>query len=229
MAKGTAPDRISAGQREKLVKETLGGIAALKVRNTPALRGVRRSLSAKLKGAYPEDVKAIGLALAKAGRIWLGCEVVNQHRGALEIMTIRDVESFGDRMESWEEVDSFGVLLSGAAWLKSRISDTDIKRWAKSDDFWWRRAALVSTVVLNGKTRGGNGDAKRTLAICEMLVDDHEDMVVKAMSWALRSLTPWEPAAVKGFLEKHDSVLASRVKREVRNKLKTGLKNPKKR
>ncbi|CAN0430304.1 unnamed protein product, partial [Phaeothamnion confervicola] len=212
-----------------LVKETLGAIAALKVRNTPELRGVRRGLSVKLKSAHPDDVKAVGLALAKAGRIWLGCEVVNQHRGALENLTLRDVEAFGDGMASWEEVDSFGVLLSGAAWLKGRISDADVKRWAKSDDFWWRRAALVSTVVLNGKTRGGKGDAKRTLAICEMLVDDYEDMVVKAMSWALRSLAPWEPAAVKGFLEKHDGVLAARARREVRNKLNTGLKNPKSR
>ncbi|MDP3735839.1 MAG: DNA alkylation repair protein [Hyphomonadaceae bacterium] len=229
MTAGATPMRIPAAGREKLVKETLGAIAALKVRNTPALRGVRRGLSARLKGAHPEDVKAVGLALAKSGRIWLGCEVVNQHRGALESLALRDVEAFGDGMASWEEVDSFGVLLSGAAWLKGRISDADVKRWAKSDDFWWRRAALVSTVVLNGKTRGGKGDAKRTLAICEMLVDDYEDMVVKAMSWALRSLAPWEPMAVKGFLEEHDGVLAARARREVRNKLKTGLKNPKSR
>jgi 3-methyladenine DNA glycosylase AlkD len=54
-------------------------------------------------------------------------------------------------------------------------------------------------------------------------------MVVKAMSWALRELIRHEPDAVQEFLLKHENVLAARVKREVRNKLKTGLKNPKSR
>lgn len=60
-----------------------------------------------------------------------------------------------------------------------------------------------------------------------MLVSDHEDMVAKAMSWALRVLVVHDPTAVRKFLKKYEQELAARVKREVRNKLKTGLKNPK--
>jgi 3-methyladenine DNA glycosylase AlkD len=52
-------------------------------------------------------------------------------------------------------------------------------------------------------------------------------MVVKALSWALRELIPHDPDAVRNFLSQHEEVLAARVKREVRNKLTTGLKNPK--
>lgn len=217
---------LTAPEREKLAKETLAEIASLKVRNTPALRGVRRKLSAKLRTAAPKDVTEVALALAKAGRKWLGYEIVNQHKAALKSLTIGEVEALGRGMASWDEVDSFGVLLSGAAWLEGGIGDADVTRWAKSRDLWWRRAALVSTVVLNAKSRGGTGDAKRTLMIAEILVRDHEDMIVKAMSWALRSLAPWDPKAVKAFLEAHDDELAARAKREVRNKLCTGLKNP---
>jgi 3-methyladenine DNA glycosylase AlkD len=217
---------LTTAERERLTKETLAEIAALRIRNTPALRGVRRALSAKLRKAEPGDVKAVALALAKAGRKWLGYEIINQHKTALRSLTVGEVEALGRGMSSWEEVDSFGVLLSGAAWLEGCISDADVKRWARSKDLWWRRAALVSTVVLNAKSRGGEGDAKRTLMIAERLVADREDMVVKAMSWALRSLAPWDSKAVKAFLEKHDGELAARAKREVRNKLRTGLKNP---
>jgi 3-methyladenine DNA glycosylase AlkD len=217
---------LTAAEREKLAKETLAEIAALRIRNTPALRGVRRGLSAKLRKAEPGDVKAVALALAKSGRKWFGYEIISQHKAALGSLTIGEVEALGQGMSSWDEVDSFGVLLSGAAWLAGSISDADVKRWARSKDLWWRRAALVSTVVLNAKSRGGKGDAKRTLMIAEMLVADREDMVVKAISWALRSLVPWDAKAVKGFLEKHDEKLAARAKREVRNKLRTGLKNP---
>jgi 3-methyladenine DNA glycosylase AlkD len=59
-----------------------------------------------------------------------------------------------------------------------------------------------------------------------MLVDDKDDMVVKAMSWALRELVNHDPQAVSNFLAENESRLAARVKREVRNKLQTGLKNP---
>jgi 3-methyladenine DNA glycosylase AlkD len=59
-----------------------------------------------------------------------------------------------------------------------------------------------------------------------MLMADRDDMVVKALSWALRELVVHDAAAVHRFLATHDDVLAARVKREVRNKLETGLKNP---
>ena len=68
----------------------------------------------------------------------------------------------------------------------------------------------------------------RTLAVCRLLVADHEDMVAKAMSWALRELVVHDPEAVRGFLKEHAGTLAARVKREVQNKLNSGLKNPRK-
>jgi 3-methyladenine DNA glycosylase AlkD len=59
-----------------------------------------------------------------------------------------------------------------------------------------------------------------------MLIRDRDDMVVKALSWALRELSKRNPLPVSSFLEQYDEQLAPRVKREVTNKLKTGLKNP---
>jgi 3-methyladenine DNA glycosylase AlkD len=52
-------------------------------------------------------------------------------------------------------------------------------------------------------------------------------MVAKALSWALRELVVHDAKAVQRFLDEHEEVLAARVKREVKNKLRTGLKNPK--
>ena len=71
---------------------------------------------------------------------------------------------------------------------------------------------------------GGTGDAPRTLAICARLAADRDDMVVKALSWALRELIHWDPNAVRDFLGGHD--VAARVRREVAHKLETGRKAP---
>jgi 3-methyladenine DNA glycosylase AlkD len=112
------------------------------------------------------------------------------------------------------------------ALLKGQISDEAILAWARSDDPWWRRAALVSTVALNVRSHGGKGDLPRTLQICRLLVGDQHDMVVKALSWALRELVVHDAAKVQEFLDQYEAELAPRVKREVGNKLRTGLKNP---
>ena len=63
--------------------------------------------------------------------------------------------------------------------------------------------------------------------VCDLHVSDKDDMVVKTLSLALRSLAGHDPKTVDDFLSRNDSVLAARVRREVRNKLETGYKNPK--
>jgi 3-methyladenine DNA glycosylase AlkD len=153
-------------------------------------------------------------------------ELIREHEAAFERMGEAELESFGQGIASWHSVDTFARTLSGPAWLHGQVSDSVIDRWAHSEDRWWRRAALVSTVALNMRSHGGTGDVLRTLAVCRLLVDDDDDMVVKAMSWALRALVAHDPDAVRAFLAQHEDVLAARVKREVRNKLETGLKNP---
>lgn len=59
-----------------------------------------------------------------------------------------------------------------------------------------------------------------------MLMNDPDDTIVKALSWALRELVVHNPEEVKEFIHAHEGVLATRIEREVRNKLTTGLKNP---
>jgi 3-methyladenine DNA glycosylase AlkD len=54
-------------------------------------------------------------------------------------------------------------------------------------------------------------------------------MVEKALSWALRILAVRDADVVTAFVAENETVLAARVKREVRNKLSSGRKNPRKR
>jgi hypothetical protein len=155
-------------------------------------------------------------------------ELLSYHRPAMRALDSVELGALGRGNNSWWSVDSFARLLSGPAWMAGQVSDEVIHTWARSADLWWRRAALVSTVAFNMRSHGGKGDAPRTFAVCRMLACDHEDMVVKALSWALRELVWVDRKAVEDFLVEYDYCLAGRVKREVRHKLDTGLKNPKK-
>jgi 3-methyladenine DNA glycosylase AlkD len=202
-------------------------IRALPVRNTPSVRAVRRDYSRRLREADPAFVLVLVHALLeKYDQRWVAYELIGGHEGAFRRLSEDELEALGQGINSWGSVDSFARILSGPAWRDGLVDEDLIHRWAHAQDRWWRRAALVSTVALNVRSHGGTGDVPRTLAVCGLLVDDRDDMVVKALSWALRELVVHDPAAVEAFLEEHDAVLAARVKREVRNKLKTGLKNP---
>jgi 3-methyladenine DNA glycosylase AlkD len=202
-------------------------LRALPVRNTPNERAVCRRLFRELAPASPEFILALARELLLGyDHRWIAYELIESHPGAFQRLGQAELEELGRGIDSWWTVDSFARTLSGPAWLKRQVPDDLIHRWAGSEDRWWRRAALVSTVALNAPSHGGFGDVPRTLAVCRRLVDDHDDMVVKAMSWALRELLVFDPDAVRRFLAEHEVALAARVKREVRNKLDTGLKNP---
>lgn len=209
---------------DAIARRTRARIRALPSRYTPFIREVRKQLSLELRGADARDVVAVGEALSAHTPRWVGYEIITRHRAARASLTIRDVERLG-QLDSWYAVDAFGLYISGPAWRDGQIKDADIARWARSKDFWWRRAALVSTVPLNQKSGGNGYRTTETLAVCAVLVDDREDMVVKALSWALRVLASRDPKAVRNFLDSHVDRLAARVKRETNTKLVTGRKN----
>jgi hypothetical protein len=177
-------------------------IRALPDEGVQPVRAVRRAWSRRLRAAPPEAVASLAMALVDRQR-WVAYELVSQHPGGLDSLGVEAVERLGQGMADWGSVDAFGCSVSGPAWRRGRLPDAAVQRWAASPDRWWRRAALVSTVPLNLRSRGGAGDAGRTLDICRRLAGDRDDMVVKALSWALRELVVWDPEAVRGFLDAH--------------------------
>ena len=224
----TSSEELRGEDLDALDNQIVSSLAALTSPTTEAIRKIRRGFSQRLAEAPPQLVMAFALQLVRHAAVprFVAYELILYHRQALRSLKAKSLEDLGAGNNSWEEVDAFACYLAGPAWRQDQVSDALIRRWASSDDRWWRRTAVVSTVALNNKARGGAGDARRTLMICEMLVADRDDMVVKALSWALRELSKRDPKSVRTFLREHDGVLAARVVREVNSKLKTGLKNP---
>jgi 3-methyladenine DNA glycosylase AlkD len=197
-----------------------------------AYRRLRREFSRSLKDVPAATLIGASCLLSQVPRRWhrfVAYELIQRHPTAPGGLDARNLERLGRGMSDWAEVDCFSVYLSGPAWRRRRIGDSVIRGWARSPDRWWRRAALVSTVPLNSRAHGGEGDSRRTLRVCRMLERDRDPMIVKAVSWALRELAKRDPESVRRFLSDRSDALAALVKREVRDKLDTGLKNPGKR
>lgn len=202
-------------------------LAALPRIDAQSVRKVGASHCSALK-SQPAEIVYQAVLLLLADATWahrvIAWELLASHRPAFQLLNDREAEKMAKGLNDWGSVDLFGVTVLGQAWREGLVSDKKIHSWAKSNDRWRRRLALVATVPLNLKSRGGRGDRRRTLQVCSMLLDDRDDMVVKAMSWALRELAKREPEIVADFLELHADRLASRVKREVHTKLTTGRK-----
>lgn len=191
-----------------------------------ALRRRRREWSSALRSRPAAEVFDVAIRLLVDFHYrWIAYELLAGHAAAFGLVCAENVERLACGMQSWAEVDQFSVLLAGPAWRSGLIADAQVVGWAERSDRWWRRAALVATVPLNVRARGGGGDVPRTLAICERLLEDRDDLIAKAMSWALRELVLRDRHAVDAFITANHGRLAPLVRREVRNKLVLGLKH----
>jgi hypothetical protein len=199
------------------------GRRLLGVRNAPQFYTVTKEANAALRGEPPERVLDIAAGLLRGGHYERlgGWEIVARHRPTLESLTVRRVEALAAGLHNWYETDHFGVRVAGPVYLCGGLTQATLRRWARSSDRWWRRLALVACVPL-GRV-GGHG--AEVLEICDLLRADRDDMVVKALSWALRELVKSDKAAVERYLRRRDAELAARVRREVRHMLRFGRKS----
>lgn len=196
-------------------------------RTVPEWRDLRRAWSRQLRAHTAQQVLRIALELDDRGP-WArltAYELLAYHPGGIGVLTPTAIRRLGRGLADWGSVDTFACYIAGPAWREGQLPTREVLIWLRSKDRWERRMAVVCTVALNVRARGGRGEVARTLAICRHVVRDRDDMVVKAVSWALRSAVEWDRAAVSGFLREHQDVLAGRVKREVASKLRTGRKN----
>lgn len=197
--------------------------------SAPKMRTVLRALLKELKGESSTRVLKIAWLMRDQGTHegrQVAFELIEKRPDARRLLKTRDVLGLGEGNDNWASVDAFCCSISGPVWREGQISDKQVLSWTRSGDRWWRRTALVSTVPLNLKSRGGSGDPDRTIMICRTMVADRDPMVAKGLSWALRALVPIDETCVEGFLQDFHDDLPALVRREVGNKLTTGKKNP---
>ena len=194
------------------------------------LRNLLKEWWKELKNIPPDEMVKLARELVET-RIFecnqVAFELLWKYKKALNSLVPGDLQALGKYMDNWATTDAFSVLVAGPVWRNNQVSDEDILNWLEAGNLWWKRAAIVSTVGLNLKSRGGTGDARRTLMVCERVIEDRNEMIVKALSWALRELSKHDRTSVEQFMEKYDHKLAKRVRREVYTKLKTGTKSGK--
>ncbi|MCD4846845.1 MAG: DNA alkylation repair protein [Candidatus Aegiribacteria sp.] len=100
------------------------------------------------------------------------------------------------QINNWDLVDSSAPYIAGA-WLFDR-DRTPLFRFAESDNLWERRIAIISTQYFIRRN-----DFADTLRIAEILLEDREDLIHKAVGWMLREVGNRNMHTEERFLKKH--------------------------
>ena len=100
------------------------------------------------------------------------------------------------RINNWNLVDSAAPQIVGEH-LRTR-SRAPLRRLANSSSLWDRRIAVVATQALIRA-----GDHGETLALCEQLLGDREDLIHKACGWMLREVGQRDRKQLEAFLAAH--------------------------
>lgn len=149
--------------------------------------------------------------------------ILSRFPDALKRLSFRDVNRWLGGLSGWEEVDSFCDEL--AVWVlanqKKRLPY--LSGWAKSKQIEKQRTSLV---VLCSAVRVSDNQklADLSFELINQLKIERGMMIIKAVSWLLRSLLKHHRKEVQQFLKEHRKTLPAIAVRETTKKLETGKK-----
>jgi len=99
-------------------------------------------------------------------------------------------------INNWDLVDLTAVeVIGGYLWDKPKDC---LFKWVKSQRLWDRRVAVLATFYFIRK-----GRVDESLRLSEMLLEDEEDLMHKAVGWMLREIGKRDEKSLLLFLDSH--------------------------
>lgn len=106
-------------------------------------------------------------------------------------------------------------------WDSARLDELDT--WTTSEHVWTRRAVLGFTQPWTKQSRAKLDDEAvrdRVLGWAELLAEDHDPLIQRAVAWWLRDLSRFDVPRVQAFLEEHGERLTRSARREAAQMIK---------
>ncbi len=103
-----------------------------------------------------------------------------------------------NRINNWDLVDCSAPIIIGEYLQDKRKERKILYRFAKSKNIWERRIAIISTFAFLR-----NKDLDDTMKLAEILINDKQDLMQKAVGWALREVGKRDEKVLVDFLAVH--------------------------
>jgi 3-methyladenine DNA glycosylase AlkD len=104
------------------------------------------------------------------------------------------------KSKSWAYVDWIAPKVIGDVIVRDPRGRKHLAVWAKDEDFWVRRAALLAE---HDALRAGGGDFVLWSRLAASMLDEREFFIRKAIGWVLREVSKKRPELTYAFLRKH--------------------------
>ncbi len=211
-AKGTA--KRAAGEK-KYLKSSLTFLGA----TVPVVRATAKAFAR----AHPELGRDELVALVEAA--WatdvhelrsFGIALLGEFRPRLRAGDMKHLESMLRRAGTWAHVDWQATDAVADVVERYPSARRRLDRWAKDDDFWIRRSAMLALLP---PLRRGGGDFEGFAAMAIPMLGETEFFIRKACGAALRQYAHTDPDAVRAFVDAREDTLSGLTKREARKHL----------
>lgn len=121
------------------------------------------------------------------------------------------------RVNNWNLVDASAPAIVGGQLLQR--DRALLYQLVQSASLWDRRMAVLATFAFIRAD-----DFADTLHLCEMLLDDREDLMHKACGWMLREVGKRDEAVLRAFLDAHAGQMPRTMLRYALEKLPAALR-----
>jgi 3-methyladenine DNA glycosylase AlkD len=172
--------------------------------------GVSLPFTDKMAKEFKRDNKDAGrdyvIELAKT--LWdseyhdekrLGLRLLQFYSEYLDLSIMPVLEGMLMQSTGWDFVDDISIHLVGTVLEKDKKVYDYLKRWSASENFWMRRASMISQVLLFRRNRGYN---KLFFGFAEGMLHEKEFFIRKAIGWCVREISKASPDEAFDFLMK---------------------------
>jgi 3-methyladenine DNA glycosylase AlkD len=126
--------------------------------------------------------------------------VLERERETLDDRDVPWLIALVRRSKSWAYVDWIAPKVIGDIIARDPRTRKRLSLWAKDEDFWVRRTALLAD---HDALRAGGGDFALWSRLAASMLDEREFFIRKAIGWVLREVSKKRPELTYAFLRKH--------------------------
>ncbi|MDR3181528.1 MAG: DNA alkylation repair protein [Planctomycetaceae bacterium] len=191
---------------------------------TPVVRRIAKEFFVSLKDKSKTEIFTLCEKLWQSGVIeeaFAACEWTARKHKALEVDDFPLLERWITQyITNWAACDTFCNHTVGTFVEMYPKYVKELKRWAKSDNLWQRRAAAVSLII---PARKGLFQ-QDIFAIAKILLTDSEDMVQKGYGWMLKAAADFDTPSVFNFVMDNKNTMPRTALRYAVEKMPPALK-----
>lgn len=211
-----------AGRAEREAAYLKSRLAHLGVRG-PVIRAETRKTMRTNVVADRDDVIELAEGLWRAQLHERRMAAVEALRYRVQVLAADDlalVERLVRESETWALVDALAIDVAGPIAADAAAGPV-LDRWARDDDFWVRRSALLALLM---PLRSGAGDWERFGRYADAMLHEREFFIRKAIGWVLRETAKRRPELVESWIRERPGRVPVLAVREATKPMAEGVR-----